>query len=404
MDYMFPKKNLGHATPVKVSRMGLQLLVICFFLLIPLAAWSGDSLRKEKIPSSLNPVFEHLKALNNSDFTPSPDSKMINDLAAFLLSPKKEDRLYHSDGPFKMTSAYHEFTFNRNLSQILKLSYNPELPSFFTNPSSIRLSYWTRFEEGQASMPKLWEFLDGNQFPIIVRGHEIVENTPDLNTGGYYRYGLDRALILTKYQGNNLLISLSKQTDVSGVGKKGLVLGSDDDWNYLYSGKKGLNKSGLGWVKSYMYDSFSVVVYYEIPGETPQVKCGAFKWLNAGWGKINMVKEHHIHKGLLRYAEAFKAVVENPKLPELSDMVDAFDRIRTMDVGNLQQVYLAYLESFREDQADKKDLRNGWIADIVSGAQVEKMDPREIRAAIMLDYIKSLLGKPHYIDPTMLGS
>jgi hypothetical protein len=402
MEYMPPKNLLGHAIPIKVRRLGLQILVICFFLQIPLAAWSGDNLTKEKIPNSLNPVFEHLNALNNPDGTQAVDSKIINDLAAFVLSPKKEDRLYHSDGPFEMTSAYHEFTFNKNLSQILKLSYNPELPSFFTNPSSVRLSYWTRFEEGRESMPKLWEFLDGSQFPIIARGHEIVENTPDLNTGGYYRYGLDRTLILTKYQGNNLLISLSKQTEVSEVGKKGLVLGSDDDWNYLYSGKKGLNKSGLGWVKSHMYDSFSAVVYYEIPGEAPQVKCGVFKWLNAGWRKINMVKEHHIHRGLLRYADAFKAVVENPTLPELSVMVDTIDRIRTMDIGNLQQVYLSYLQSFREDQADNKALTNGWVADIVSDAQVEKMDPREIRAAIILDYIKSLLGKPHYIDPTML--
>ena len=162
---MPPKNLLGHAIPIKVSRLGLQLLVICFFIQIPLSAWSGDNLTKEKIPNSLNPVFEHLNALNNPDRTQAVDSKIINDLAAFVLSPKKEDRLYHSDGPFEMTSAYHEFTFNKNLSQILKLSYNPELPSFFTNPSSVRLSYWTRFEEGRKSMPKLWEFLEGDIFP-----------------------------------------------------------------------------------------------------------------------------------------------------------------------------------------------------------------------------------------------
>ncbi len=400
---MPPKNFLGDAISIKLKLMGLQLLVICFFLQVPLTAWSGDSPKKEKIPGSLNPVFEHLLVINSPDGALPLDPKMINDLAAFVLASKKEDRFYYTDGPFEMTSAYHEFTFDKDLAQILKLAYNPKLPSFFTNPSSIRLSYWTRFEDGRKEMPKLWEFLDGGELPIIARGHEIVENTPDLNTGGYYRYGLDRTLILTKHQGNNVLISLSKQTEASDIGKKGLVLGSDDDWNYLYSGKKGLNKSGLGWVKSYMYDSVSAVVYYEVPGETPQVKCGAFKWLNAGWRKINMVKEHHIHKGLLRYAQAFKAVVENPNLPEVSVMADTFDRIETMEIGKLQQVYLAYLESFREDNVDNKALSNGWIADILSDGQVENMDPRELRAAIMLDYIKSLLGKPHYIDAAKLG-
>ncbi len=389
---------------IKPNLIGLQLLVICVFLIIPLAVWSSDGLTKEKIPSSLNPAFEHLLALNRPDSTRPVEPNMINDLAAFVLASKKEESLYYSDGPFKMTSAYNEFTFDKDLSQILKLSYNPELPSFLTNPTSVRLSYWTRIEDGRENMPKLWEFLDGGTLPIIAKGHEIVENTPDLNTGGYYRYGLDRTLILTKHQGNNILMSISKQTDISEVGKKGLVLGSDDDWNYLYSGKKGLNKSGLGWIKSYMYDSFSVVVYYEIPGKTPQVKCGAFKWIDAGWRKLNMVKEHHIHKGLLRYAQAFKSVVENPTLPEVSVMVDTFNKIETVEIGKLQQLYLDYLKLFREDHADKKALSDGWVAEIVSDGQVEKLDPREIRAAIMLDYIKSILGKPHYIDAAKLDA
>jgi len=401
---MIPKNFFGDAIRNKLCTLGLQLLVICVFLQIPLTAWSEHRLTLEKIPGALNPVFEHLRDLNSPDGTQLVDSKLINDLTAFLLASKKEDHLYHSDGPFEMTSAYHEFNFDKDLRQILKLSYNPDLPSFLTNPSSVRLSYWTRFEDGREAMPKLWEFLDTDKKPIIARGHEVVENTPDLNTGGYYRYGLDRTLILTKHNGNNLLISLSKQTDVSDVGKKGLVLGSDDDWNYLYSGKKGLNKSGLGWIKSYMYDSFSAVVYYEIPGGTPQVKCGAFKWLNAGWRSINMVKEHHIHRGLLRYERAFKAVVENPALPEVSAMVEIFARIKTMEIGKLQQLYLVYLKSFREDHADRKELSTGWVADVVSDGQVENMDPRELRAAIMLDYIKSFMGKPHYIDPTILGS
>ena len=359
---------------------------------------------KEQIPTSLNPIFEHLLALNSPDSTQPVDSKMINDLVAFVLAPKKKDRLYYSDGPFEMTSAYHEFTFDEDLSQILKLAYNPELPSFITNPTSVRLSYWTRFEDARENIPRLWECLDDEKLPIIARGHQIVENTPDLNTGGYYRYGLDRALILTKHQGNNLLISLSKQTGASDVGRKGLVLGSDDNWNYLYSDKTGLNKSGLGWVKSYMYDSFSVVVYYEIPGTTPQVKCGAIKWLNAGWRKINMVKEHHIHRGMLRYAQAFKAIVENRTLPETSVMVDKFKRLETMGIDSVQQLYLAYLKSFRKDHADDEALSRGWIADIVSDGQVKKINPREMRAAIMLDYIKSLLGKKHYIDPTRFES
>jgi len=239
---------------------------------------------------------------------------------------------------------------------------------------------------------------------VIVRGHEIVENTLDVNTGGYYRYGLNRTLILMKHRGNNLLISLSKQTDVSDVGKKGLVLGPDDDWNYLYSDKKGLNKTGLGWVSSYMYDSFSAIVYYEMPGGAARVKCGAFKWLNAGWRKINMVKEHHIHRGLLRYEQAFKRIIEEPSLPDVSVMTDTFTRIANLKLGDLRQLNLAFLKSFRETHAGNKALSSKWVSDILSDGWVEKMDPHELRAVIMLEYIKSILGKPHHIDTAILGS
>ncbi len=89
-------------------------------------------------------------------------------------------------------------------------------------------------------------------------------------------------------------------------GKKGLVLGSDSDWNYLYSGKKGTNLPGLGWVSSYMYDSCTIMIYYEMDPNEPLVRCAVFKWLKAGWSNINMVKKSHIYKGLVRYENSFK--------------------------------------------------------------------------------------------------
>jgi hypothetical protein len=387
----------------KLTWPGLYFFLICYLFLTPVSAWSESGLSKEKIPASLNPVFEHLLDLNRPDSTQTVNPEMIADLVGFVMAPKKKDRLYHADGPFEMTSAYHEFVFKKDLARILKLSYNPELPSFLTNPSSVRLSFWTHFGDGRKNLPKLWEFLNDDDMPVIVRGHEIIENTPDANTGGYYRYGLDRALILMKHNGNNLLISLSKQTGISDVGKKGVVLGSDDQWTYLYSDKKGLNKTGMGWVRSYMYDSFSAVVYYESPGEPTQVTCGAFKWINAGWKKINMVKEHHIHKGLQRYEQAFTSVVENPSLPDVSVMARTVRGISLMALGDLQQLNLSYLKSIRERYAGDKKLSSRWIADSLSDGQVEKMDRHELSAVVMLEYIKSLLGKPHDIDIASLS-
>ena len=125
--------------------------------------------------------------------------------------------------------------------------------------------------------------------PVVVRGVETVEITPDINTGTYYKYDLDRTMILFKHQGRNVFVSLSRQKGQSEVGKKGVVVGDDEDWNYLYSGEKGINKTGLGWVDSYMYGSSSIILFYEPDPDNPMVKCAVFKWLRAGWKKINMV-------------------------------------------------------------------------------------------------------------------
>lgn len=379
--------------------MILLLLFVVFW--VPSTARSDNDLMEIKVPEALNPAFEHLMALTVSGGTTGFKPVVIGGLLDFVTAPKEEDKLYYVDGTSKATSAYYEFALDTGLAHVLKLSYNPALPSFITNPSSVRLSFWSEFGGGRQNLPKLWDYLEDLGEPVIVSGQETVENTPDINTGAYYRYGLSRTLVLMKHKGNNILISLSKQTDVSDVGKKGVVLGADTEWTYLYSDKKGLNKPGLGWVSSYMYDSFSIIVYYETRGEVTRVKCGAFKWLDAGWQKINMVKKHHIHKGLERFGQAYKAIVEHPSLEDVVTMEGVFSRIEAMEMGELQQLNRSYLKSIRTKYTDDPSLSSKWVTDLLKEGQVEKMDRYELSSVLMLEYFKNVLGKSYHIDMAM---
>ena len=377
----------------------LPLLAAVFWF--PPAAWSDNDMMEEKVPEALNPAFEHLLALTGSGEITAFNPELVEGLLSFVAAPKEEDRLFYVDGTSKATSAYHEFVFDKTLAHVLKLSYNSALPSFITNPSSVRHSFWSEFGNEKQNLPQLWNYLEEMADPVIVRGRETVESTPDTNTGAYYRYELDRTLVLMKHKGNNLLISLSKQADVSTVGKRGVVLGTDNDWTYLYSEKKGLDKPGLGWVSSYMYDSFSIIVYYETHGEVTRVKCGAFKWLDAGWKKINMVKKHHIYKGLERFGQTYKAIVENPSLPDIAVMEGFFSKIRAMGSGELQALNRTYLKSLRERYVNDKSLSSRWVTKLLKDEQVEKMDTYELRSVLMLDYFKSALGKSHHIEIAM---
>ena len=99
--------------------------------------------------------------------------------------------------------------------------------------------------------------------------------------GAYYRYDMDRLMVLMNHRGKDVFISVTRQKKPSTVGRKGAIIGKDTDWNYFYSGEKGLSKTGFGWVSSYMYDAFSVAVFFEPVANQPRTRVVNFKWLNA---------------------------------------------------------------------------------------------------------------------------
>jgi hypothetical protein len=60
-----------------------------------------------------------------------------------------------------------------------------------------------------------------------------------------------------------------------------------------------------------MYDSASITVYYETDAPTPQVHCGVFKWIRAGWANMNFVRPHHIRNGVQRFSKTFFYTIDN---------------------------------------------------------------------------------------------
>jgi hypothetical protein len=226
-----------------------------------------------------------------------------------------------------------------------------------------------------------------------------MQNTPDLFTGAYYGYHLNRALCLFRYKNRNTLISLSKQTDTSDVGKKGLVLGSDENWDYFYSGQKGLTKKGLGWVRSYMYDSASIVVYSEIDGDASRVRCGVFKWLNAGWADINMVRKKHIHRGLERFGKTFKAIMEYPYLPKTMELANNFFRIEQLSIEGLRDRIKTYFRNLEARYTDDILLLKKHFSDFFADdGYLSQMTREEMQSILVLEYMKSILGKNQQFD------
>lgn len=294
------------------------------------------------------------------------------------------------------TSALYRFRIRQRLGRIIEIGFHPEIPAFILSPSSVRIAYWKSVDGRHQPLPKLWPLLDTPlQAPFVVRGVEHEEITPDQFTGTYYAYDVNRVLLLMKYRGRNVLISVSRQKDISDVGKKGAVLGKDDDWTYLYSGENGINTKGLGWVNSYMYAAGTVMIFDEISTDAPQVRCTIFKWLRAGWSGINMVQTHHILAGMDRYAKSFKQVAESKTLPEADEMVRVFHRINGMGEETLREKTRQYYRQLRLGMAQTTGSATGFLSKYFgeNSLSLQNMNVEQMRSLVVLEVLKMWMGK-----------
>lgn len=317
------------------------------------------------------------------------DTKDLTTLIDYVLGPKvkKETGLPEFDD---CPGAYYEFDTKITFPRFLSYCYNPKIPPVITGPSSMRYSMWTSLHEKSQSLLEKWKPASPGEKPLVIHGVQRDGITPDLTTGVYYEYDLKRTLIHLNHKGRPALISISRQIRQSDVGKKGLIIGSDDDWNYYYSGETGSYKTGLGWVKSYIYEYYSVGVYVETGVSPNAVRSGNFQWLRAGWSGMNFVKSEHILKGMKRYARNSKYILEAKNLPASGQLIKHYQLLLSLPARDLHERYAA-LQSAQYSLAVKTGKignsgkkGQGTYSNIPKGQMVQEL---------MLDYLKTCLGK-----------
>lgn len=315
-------------------------------------------------------------------------------LADYVIGPKQSKE--HSlpdlrDG----TGAYLEFDTKIAFPRFMDYSYTPLIPPVITRPSSLRYSIWSAPRGETLKLPASWKRLPPGAAPVVIHGLQQESDTPDLNTHVYHEYNLKRTLILFNHKGHQVMVSISKQIDKSNVGKKGTILGNDKDWNYYYSGEPGTMTTGLGWVKSYIYDFYSVGVYVETGANSSVVRSGVFQWLRAGWTGINFVKSSHILAGLRRFSRDMKMSLESPNLPAPTQMASAYQALSSLPHDELAGKYTALLSAQRNAAVQHGKVSKSDAEHKISLANIPK---EQMLQELMLEYLKVSLGKP-----TMLG-
>ncbi len=358
------------------------------------AVRAADVTAPAVFPEQLRQGLDCLLRLSADRGEPFPCGGQIGALLEFVAAgtPLSLAPETASDG----ACAYSCFDLKRSLKDVLRIGFSPDIPSHILMPSSVRMAYWTEID-GQPGrqLPPLWPMLEKLETPVVVRGVERVENTPDLNSGAYFAYDLDRTLVLLHHRGRAFLVSVSAQKETSEVGRKGAVIGADSDWNYLYFEEAGLDRPGLGWVRSHMYGGGSVSVYAEIGDGRPLVRCGIFRWLKAGWASINMVRRTHIEEGLKRYAETLCQILEDPKLPDGDTLAAGFARIQGLSDALLADRIRSYYKSLAETCGGRLSSQTRErLKRLITQDPARHLARDRMEALLALQYLKAFLGKP----------
>ena len=317
------------------------------------------------------------------------DKEAVGILTDYVLS-SKEARECALPKSLECAGAYYEFDAKIAFPRFIEYSYNPLIPAVITRPSVLRYSVWAAPRGDIQKLPASWKMVPPAGVPVIFHSMQHESDTPDLHSGVYHEYDLKRTLILANHKGHQVMVSVSKQIGTSTVGKKGIIVGNDNDWNYYYSGRPGTPKTGLGWVKSYIFDYFSIGVFVESTTGPPTVRTGLFQWLRAGWSGINFVKSSHIGRGLKRFARDTRMVLESPRLPPPDQMISTYQWLSNLPAGDLIKKYGALQQAQRHSAALTGKIGKSEAEEQPSSADTPK---DQIIEELMLEHVKTVLGK-----------
>lgn len=370
--------------------MRFSYIMTAMMMLVAITSATGQA--QQAVPDNVYPSLEYALSLPQSSADLDPEQ--LNGLIHFVGSVPAESGMELRERQ-EAAGAFYAFSVQGDLARVLDYVYNPDIPVYVTMPSSLRKQEWLT-PQAHDALRRLPRHAASAADIRLLRGRDREIITPDTNTGGYYVYNQERTVAILPGPTGPVLISVSTQTDLSDVGKKGCVVGDDKNWNYLYSDEKGLNKTGLGWVESYLYDADSVIVYVA-DSSANVVRVGSFKWLNAGWAKMNMVNSNHILNGIKRFASDFKAVLEAPGLPGAPVLADKYRELLRSSEQDLRRGVSSYLQALNSSGASELD-SDPFKSLLCSGEYLQQMSREEMVKVLMLEFIKGCIGKEPLIQ------
>ena len=393
MSYAFRFRSMRFRTAV----------ALCFAVTLALHVFSGVARAETpNLPAAVQKSINSLLALRKGG---TPDKAALAAFLDFATSPlvlRGTDDKPPVPAPHQSaTGVFWRSRMNVSLKTLLQYLYNPDVAAAFVYPASVRYANWNPGSGILSLDAPLWEQLGKHKdAPLILRGSEVEEISPDTFSGVYYRYTIDRMLILTEYEGKHVLVSLSWQRGNSDSGRKAAHIGPYDNWDFVYSNAKGTLVKGIGWADTYIYSSMSLVAFYETAPGSNTVACSMFRWLNAGWSGMNMVKPHHIATGAKRSFDGLNAFLDAPKRPSPAELSAYTASLKALDVPALQKKLAPYSAKVEEAAASNEVLKTEDFQQLIkNGGYGASMNKDQLISVLCVNYIKQKLGMPLLAGP-----
>ena len=212
-------KRLRNVTKPKLIILSI---IGTIFIILPIQSRASKNPEEVKISPSIYPGLHHFLDLVDPDKNVSFDPGLVAGVMEFIESPKEDHALYFADDTLGMPSAYHEFDSQTDIEKISNYAFNPDIPDIATMPSSVRLFQWMDEKGQRRQAPRVNRYLGDLDPPVVENALQYVEITPDTHSGAYYGYNLYQTLVVFKYRQRRVIITISRQADVSTVGKKGM--------------------------------------------------------------------------------------------------------------------------------------------------------------------------------------
>ncbi|THB63369.1 MAG: hypothetical protein D6E12_17085, partial [Desulfovibrio sp.] len=279
------------------------------------------------------------------------------------------------------------------LTHILRYAFNPNLPTYLAYPNSVRLGGWSDPASARAALDGIWNQLPGVEEPIVFRGVEFEESAPGEAVGAYYRYNMDRLLVLYTYQGMDILISVSKQQGESSVGKKGIPVGESREWLFFYSGLTGSMSGAANLVDTYVYQACSINVFIEPEPGRPLSRMCLFKWIQAGGGLFtDMVGSDDIRSGFAPYAMGFKQVLESQLLPPPEDIALNMAKVQGFTTEELRERMRPLANRMESEAVDHPLLSRSEFMELLENAEyMNILGKEEMQSELFKEYMRQFM-------------